>query len=306
MKKLKNIFLIGTISLTFVFCNDYQNSYQKEIGYDDYIEMEENRAEVTMDLDTEVMVSPRTRLASVTTKDYDFDLNYSQDNQTQQKIIKNGNLSFETSDLETTTTQVYELVKKYNAQIQSDREGKDYKNSFYKNIVIRVDSNKFEALVDEISKGVNYFDTKEISSEDVTEQYIDIQSRLKTKKELENRYLELLKKATNVSEMINIEKNLSKIREEIETQQARLNYLQNRISQSTLRIYFYKKTSETGITNSYGSKIKNAIKHGFDNTASLIIAFIEYWHIIVFLIICSWYYRKRKKNKQNKKDETSS
>jgi len=292
MKKLKNIFLIGIITFTFAFCNNSTEEIPN-----DYISIDGNEAEIT--LDSELVGSSRLHASTVNFDSYKKD-------QVQSKIIKNGKLSFETSDLEKTTTQVYELFKKYNVQVQSDNEGKDYQNSFYKNIVIRVDSNKFEALIQEISKGVNYFDTKEISSEDVTEQYIDIQSRLKTKKELENRYLELLKKATNVSEMLDIEKNLSKIREEIEAQQGRLNYLQNRISQSTLRIYFYKKTSDTGITNSYGSKITNAIKHGFNSLSSLFISFLKSWHVIVFLVFCFWYYKKRKKNKQNKKDETSS
>jgi len=303
MKIIKNVFLSVIIALTFAFCSDYQNASQEEIGYDNYIESDENSAEVV----SEYQMMDTGRLASVTTKGYGADpTNYSQNNQIQQKIIKNGNLSFETSDLEKTTTQIYELVKKYNAQIQSDTEGKNYKTSYYKNILIRIDSDKFESLLEEISKNVSYFDTKEISSQDVTEQYIDIQSRIKTKKELENRYLELLKKATKVSEMIDIEKNLSKIREEIEAQQGRLNYLQNQISQSTLRIYFYKKTADTGITNSYGSKIINAFESGFNSLSSLFIAFLKSWHVILFLAICYWLYKKRKKNKQNKKDEISS
>jgi len=306
MKIIKNIFLSVIIALTFAFCSDYQNDSQEEIGYDNYIESDENSAEVVYDLDTDIMISPRTQLASVTTKGYGADTNYSQSNQIQQKIIKNGNLSFETTDLEKTTAQIYELVKKYKAQIQSDTEGKNYKTSYYKNILIRIDSDKFESLLEDISKDVSYFDNKEISSQDVTEQYIDIQSRIKTKKELENRYLELLKKATKVSEMIDIEKNLSKIREEIEAQQGRLNYLQNQISQSTLRIYFYKKTSDTGVTNSYGSKIINAFSSGFNSLSSLFLAFLKSWHVILILVICYWLYKKRKKNKQNKKNEISS
>jgi len=292
MKTFKNIFFSGVVAFTFVFCNNSQ-----EIALDD------NNAEIV--IDDEVMISSKMASAVVSESEvidaYRRDENHSIDNQIQPKIIKHGNLSFETSDLEKTTTRIYEIVKRYKGQIQSDREGKNYKN-----ITIRINSDNFESLLEEISKGVNYFDTKEVSSQDVTERYIDLQARLKTKKELEGRYLELLKKATKVSEMIEIEKNLSKIREEIEAKEGQLNYLKNQVTFSTIQIYFYKQSTDTGITNSYGSKITNAIKHGFDGMLSLFITFIEYWHIVVFVIICSWYYKRRKKKKQSKENEISS
>ena len=114
------------------------------------------------------------------------------------KIIKNGNLRFETDDLGKTYNQILSLTKKYKATIQNDSEGKNY-NSVYKDLTIRVPNQNFDAFIQDISAGVPYFDTKEISSEDVTEEYIDVASRIKTKKALEARYLELLKKATKVS-----------------------------------------------------------------------------------------------------------
>jgi len=296
MKKLKNIFIIVTIAFTFVFCDSSQ-----EITLDD------NNADVIFDND--VMISSKMVNRATSTSEvvdvYQRDADFSDNTQIQPKIIKSGNLSFETSDLEKTTAQIYEIVKKHKAQIQSDREGKNYQ-SYYRNMAIRIGSDKFESLIEEISQYVKYFDTKEVSSQDVTEEYIDIQARLKTKKELENRYLELLKKATKVSEMIEIERNLSVVREEIEAKEGQLNYLKNQVTFSTLQVYFYKKTAETGITNSYGSKITNAIKQGFNSLSSLFISFLKSWHIIVFLVFCFWYYNKRKKKKQNKKNEISS
>ncbi len=55
-------------------------------------------------------------------------------------------------------------------------------------------------------KALKHFDRKEISAEDVTEEYVDVEARLKAKRLLEKRYLELLNKATKVSEMLEIER----------------------------------------------------------------------------------------------------
>ena len=123
----------------------------------------------------------------------------SSDDQTiDPQIIKNANLSFETSDLESTYKQVLASVKKHNGIIQSDSEGKN-DESLYRNLAIRIPSKNFDLFLSEATSGVNYFDRKEITSTDVTEEYVDVSSRIKTKKVLEQRYLELLKKATKVS-----------------------------------------------------------------------------------------------------------
>lgn len=215
------------------------------------------------------------------------------------QIIKNGTLRYETSDLETTYNQVQATVKKYNATINYDSQGKN-NNSIYRNITVRVPSNNFDAFIKDVSNGVSYFDTKEISSNDVTEEYIDVQSRIKTKKALEERYLELLKKATKVSEMLEVEQQLSTIREEIESRESRLKYIKDRVATSTIDLEFYKNQAEkSGATVSYGGKIVNAIKYGFNGISSFFIWLIGVWPFIVILVAVIYLIRSRF-NKKNK------
>ena len=205
---------------------------------------------------------------------------------------------FETNDFEKTADKIYTAVKKYKAQIQTDNEGKDY-NSINRNVVVRVSNENFENILKEITTGVPYFDQKEISSEDVTEQYIDLEARLKAKKELESRYLELLKKANKISEILEIEKELVLIREEIESKQGQLNYLQNRVSMSTLEITFYKQTTETGVTVSYGSKMWNSVKGGVSWMPGFFLGLLYIWPLLLIAALVFYYLRKRKKNLKN-------
>jgi len=79
----------------------------------------------------------------------------------------------------------------------------------------------------------------------VTEEFIDIQARIKTKKELENRYKELLAKANTVEELLSIEKELGTLRTEIESIEGRLKYLQDRVSLSSLTIEYYELTTSS-------------------------------------------------------------
>lgn len=219
----------------------------------------------------------------------------------ETKIIKSGNLRFQTDDLEQTYSQIQSAVKKYKALIKNDsQENNDYQ--FSRAINIRIPNQHFDKFIADISKGVKYFDIKDISSQDVTEEYIDVASRIKTKKVLEQRYLELLKKANKVSEMLEIEGQLSEIREEIEAKEGRLRYLQNKVSMSTLDITFYKPIAQgQKATVSYGGRIGNAIISGFNSISNFFIVLLGIWPVIVTLVVVFILIRKRFKRK-NKKD----
>lgn len=224
----------------------------------------------------------------------------SNDQTIEPQIIKNANLSFETSDLSSTYKQVLAAVKKFNGIVQSDSEGKN-EESLFRNLTIRIPSKNFDTFLSDATTGVNYFDEKEITSTDVTEEYVDVISRIKTKKVLEERYLELLKKATKVSEMLEIEAQISAIREEIEAKEGRLKFIKNRVSQSTINLRFYKiVASESGETKSFGNKIWNAIVSGFNGISSFFIGIVYMWPFILILVVLIYFIRKRFRKKLEK------
>jgi hypothetical protein len=226
-----------------------------------------------------------------------FDSSNSLNKTIEQKIIKNGNLKFETDNLETTYEEVKKAVKSGNAYIQNDSEGKDY-GSIYRRLSVRIPSQNFDSFIKNISTGVPFFDEKKISSQDVTAEYIDLDARLKAKKKLENRYLELLSKATKMSEMLAIEAQLSAIREEIEAKEGQLRYMQNQVSLSTVTIEFYKTTAEeSGVTISYGAKIWNSFKSGFYSISSFFLWLLEVWPFIIIAIFLFYFIKKRFKKK---------
>jgi len=218
----------------------------------------------------------------------------------EQKIIKTAHLVFETKDLEATHAIILQLASQYNGFVQSDNSGKSY-NRIYKNLSVRIPTKNFQQFIDGISEGVAYFDQRTISRQDVSEEFIDLEARLKAKRLLETRYLELLEKATNVKEMLEIERELSGIREEIEAKQGRLQYLQNQVSMSTVRIEFYKTTAESGITQSYGQKMKNALQGGWNGISVFFLGLLYLWPLFLVLIIVvislRAYLTRRKKKK---------
>ena len=254
------------------------------------------KAEESLDSNIQAVKLPKKSESGINAL-YNKDTNDETEQNIEQKIIKEGNLRFETNDLEATYSQIQNAVKNQNATIQNDTEGKDYQSVFRK-LIIRVPSKNFDPFLTAISKGVSYFDNKEITSQDVTTEFIDIEARLKAKKVLENRYIELLKKANKVSEMLEIEAQLSAIREEIEAKEGQLRYMQNQVSLSTITIEFYKTTAEeSGVTISYGAKVWNAVKSGFYGISSFFLGLLEIWPFIIIAITLFYFIRKRFKKK---------
>ncbi|MNK69273.1 hypothetical protein D3C87_886550 [compost metagenome] len=216
----------------------------------------------------------------------------------EQKIIKQASLRFETDNLDATFNQIKKTITANNGTVFNDNEGKNY-DDISRVLVIKVPSQNFDRFIDEVSKGVSYFDEKQISAKDVTEQFIDLTSRLKTKKKLEERYLEILKKANKVSEILEIEQQISAIREEIEAKEGQLKYLESRVSQSTITIVFYKTVAEKeGVKISYGSKLWTAVKSGFFSLSDFLISLISVWPFIIIFFVLAYFIRRRFKRRK--------
>ena len=212
----------------------------------------------------------------------------------QRKIIKKGYLSFETQDALQTHKKVMQASALANAYVSEDKVYKSGSRLEYI-IEIRVPSQNFESLLEQISGEAVKIDDKNISAQDVTEEFIDVESRIKSKKELENRYLQLLQKAQKISEILEIETEIGKLRAEIESMQGRLNYLKNRVSYSTLNVTFYEHQVEDF---GFFSKLSKALGSGWENLMWLVLALAHLWPfaLILVLVLIVLRIRKRKKS----------
>ena len=216
----------------------------------------------------------------------------------EQKIIREGHLQFETQEPDNTYNRLVQSAKKYNAYIQEDSEGKSW-DRVYRNVTVRIPNTHFDAFIADISTGISFFDQKQITSQDVTEEFVDLNARLKAKKTLEERYLQLLHKAVKVSEIIEIERELSAIREEIEAKEGGLKYLQHRVSYSTITVNFYKKVPQSEqATVSYGNKMWNALQSGWNGISSFFIGVLHVWPFIIILVALFFFIRKRLRTKK--------
>jgi uncharacterized lipoprotein YmbA len=194
-----------------------------------------------------------------------------------RKLIKEGLVQFETSDIEKTRSQIMAAVAANNAYVSSDKQNNLADKVSYE-LTIRIPTAKFDAFLNSATRDVLYFDNKEIDVKDVTAEYLDNEARLKTKKEIELRYRQLLGKASTVKDVLSIEKELGDIRTEIESLEGQLKFLADQVQFSTLRINFYKNTSTPTV---FTYQISAAFVRGWENLLAIFLLAIDIWPFLL-------------------------
>jgi hypothetical protein len=212
---------------------------------------------------------------------------------TERKIIREGTISFETNDAAETSQRIAKAVADYKGYITEDIIT-DQSYQIEHRVTIRIPAAKFDTLLATIAQGVDALKTKNVTSKDVTEEYVDVESRIKTKKELEARYQQLLQKATKVEEMLAIEREMGTLRTDIESIEGRLRYLKDRVAFSTLTIIYYETPAA-----SFGflGKLGVALGDGWNNLLEFLVAVVSVWPL--WLLIAGFTllllrYRRRK------------
>lgn len=217
-----------------------------------------------------------------------------------QKLIKTSYLTFETESVEETYQSIKKKLVALNGYIQNDNTSKEY-DRINRSLLIRIPNMNFQPLVDSITKSVKSLDQRDIQLRDVTEEFVDLEARLKAKRKLEERYLQLLVKANSVKDMLEIEHQVAQIREEIEAKQGRLNYLKNKVSLSTIHLNFYEMTQMTiAPSQSYVNRLWRAIKGGFNGIGEFIIGMVYIWPFILIAILIGLFIRNRIRKSKSK------
>ena len=215
--------------------------------------------------------------------------------ETSRKLIRTADLTFKTNDLGSTRQRINASVKKNNAWISSETETTSGR-TISRNITIRVPSENLDLLIGEINEGIESVDYLNISSNDVTEEYLDAETRLRNRKALETRYLELLSKASSMSEVLQIENQINQLRTEVESIEGRMKYLSDRIAYSTLNLSYYKTES---VQSHLGEKLIKGLKNGWTSVLYILIIIANVWPLLLLgllvAVVIMIYRRSRNK-----------
>ncbi len=220
---------------------------------------------------------------------------------TQKQIIKTAQVKIQVEKLKDSKAIITKLVGTYGGYLATSNESRS-NSDFTATFSIRVPAAKFEALLDELLKQGIFVDYNNVSAQDVTEEFVDIQSRLKTKRALETRYLELLKQAGKMEDILKLEAALQQIREEIESKEGRLKYLQNQVGFSTINLEIYEQVPyQSAPERGFWSKLAYGFGEGWESFLSFAIGVVTLWPFWLLLAGLVWLLRRWWRNRKLRK-----
>lgn len=227
----------------------------------------------------------------------------------QKKIIKDGRMGLQVDNVASTKKQIDSLVKVVGGYYANENLRNSNNQTGY-DLTIRIPVANFERFVTFAEKGTGKVLYKEIEARDVTEEFVDITSRLNSKRNSLARYNEILKKANTVKDIIEIEQSIRVLQEEIESSEGRLRYLNDCVGFSTLNLTISTENDFKYVPekrDSFWEKLKEAVVGGWFGLVDFLLWFVNLWPM--WLIITGIYFiirnitRKIRKRKQQKKGE---
>ncbi|WP_121640078.1 DUF4349 domain-containing protein [Virgibacillus sp. Bac330] len=181
----------------------------------------------------------------------------------QRKVIYTADTRIEVKDLQKKIATLESLIIDYDGYIvESSRSNDTKENNRTGFITARVPQTNFKSFMDKVESGEGKLLSSNISGQDVTEEYVDLESRLQSKKVVEKRLLAFMEQAEKTEDLLAISEDLAEVQEEIEQITGRMNYLQNKADLATVHIEIQENnvSLEDGDLNTWEATKQQFIK----------------------------------------------
>lgn len=221
-------------------------------------------------------------------------------------LIKNAVITVETAEVRGGAKQLAELAKAEQGYVSDSHEAVDGIGSRSVTMTVRVPAVQFENTTLRI-EALGKIQDKQVTAEDVTEEFVDTTARTRNLKKSEERLLVHLTHTGKLSDTLAIENELTRVREEVEKTEGRLRFLGHRIAYSTFNVTFretaHAQTITPAETFSSGKIATDAGRNliGFLQSVWGCVIWLGIWAIVwlppVALLI--WSLRRQRRGRQH-------
>lgn len=204
-----------------------------------------------------------------------------------RKIIRNADITIEvasTSEAQHRVTSIAEAnggfvvtsEAKQRQSVDPAQRITDFK------LVVRVPANQFGVALDEIKKLATNVPEEKATGQDVTEEFIDLEARIKTQKALETQFLGIMRQANKVEDALEVQRQIAEVRTEIESLEGRKRFIENRSSLATITVNIQApKPVLVTTTTGFGHHLREAVSESVEVATEMIVFFVRF--VIVML-----------------------
>lgn len=306
---MKTNILFVTIAMLMFACQSKKESNTIDKSNCDIITPELNMSESSENCMPAPSVKETTKFSPPVIKEDAIEENTSSQNvkksgSKHKKIIKDGSIDIKVKTIEDAKKRMDTMLKVYNAYYENENFlNIDTRISY--NLKIRVPSKQFEAFLKSSENGLGEITHKNIRARDVTEDYMDVEIRLNSKRLVRSRYNQLLEKAFKIDDILAIEENIRVLQEEIESQEGHLKFIDDQVNYSTLEINLFsdKAIPKPPLSeDTFFQRLAKSISIGWSSFVNFTLWVFAQWPmvIIIFTImfIVKIYIKRRKENEK--------
>ncbi|WP_400241415.1 DUF4349 domain-containing protein [Niallia sp. JL1B1071] len=226
MKNYRVISHLFLLLLFFLTACSSQNSEQKSADTESSSEYEIANLDSSNVNDDQLAKTSKENRGSDVTKNAEDD----------RMVIYNASLSLQVKNyhqVEATIQSKATELGGYVVESSIYDSGTEYING---TIIVKIPQSHFQSYIMEVEKHSIKVKEKSVTGNDVTEEFVDLESRLKAKEAVEKRLLTLMDQADKTEDLLKISNDLATVQEEKEQIFGRMNYLQNNVDYSTVTI----------------------------------------------------------------------
>ena len=173
------------------------------------------------------------------------DSNGIQEVSSDKKVIKNGNLNLRVERVEKAVAGIEDAAKNNGGEVFSKniyQSGTNFKRG---TVTVKVPVANFERAMDEIKKTATLVVSETSSGQDVTEEYQDLETQIRNKKSEEEAYLRIFSQAQKISDILEVQQQLSGVRMQIEQLEGQRKYMESQTDMSTITVSLAEDPSVT-------------------------------------------------------------
>ena len=223
-----------------------------------------------------------------------------------RKIIRNADLTIEVASTTQAQQQVTQIAESNGGFIVTS-EAKQRENSepakrtVDVKLIVRVPSPQFNSALSQIESLATNMPQRNVTGQDVTEEFMDLEARIKTQKALELQFLEIMKQATEVVDALEVQRQIADVRTEIEKLEGRKRFLANQSSLSTITVNLTSPSPIVVTASGFGHTLREATSDSLELASGLVLFFVRFVIVslpvlllfVLPLALVALYFRRR-------------
>lgn len=210
---------------------------------------------------------------------------------TDRKIIRNADLTMEVTSTTDTQHRIVSIAETYGGFVVTSetkqRESAEPANrSLDIKLVVRIPQNQFGTVLDKIRGLANSLNEEKVSGQDVTEEFIDLEARIRTQKALEAQFLQIMKQAGEISDALEVQRQIAEVRSNIERLEGRKRFLENRSSLSTITVNIMAPKPVIVVpTTGFRHSVRDAVSESVEMGSGIVLFFVRFVIVMIPLFV---------------------